>query len=385
MPRNNHDTRIGELEARLAEALAQKAAIGEILRVISESPTDVQPVLDAVAERSALLCTAPFARVLLVDGDVLRPMAQYSVGGQPQPKAEPVPLQRTSITGRAALDRATVHLADIVPLLDTEFPDARENALREGFRAVLAVPLMREGVAYGAIFLYRPEPGLFSPEQVALLQTFAEQVAIAVDNVRLFKADEGGAGAADRHQRDPARHHPARRPTSSRCSTPSPRARVRLCGADVTSVVHVRRRADPAGRDQRRQTRKSQRRALRVYPMPPRPRNRRRARDPDAQRRAHPRRARGPRVRVPRPRARDRLPQRPRRADGPRGQSIGAISVGRDERRPFPDTQIALLKTFADQAVIAIENVRLFTELERATATSPRRSSSRRPPARSCA
>ena len=167
--------------------LEQHAAISEILQVISASPSDVQPVLDAVAERAARLCAAPFARVLLIDGDILRAMAEYSLDGTPQARTVPLPLKRTSIDGRAVLDRATIHHHDIVPLLDSEYPDAL-NARRLGARAVLAVPLMREGNAYGSIFLWRREPGLFSSDQVALVETFAQQVAIAIDNVRLFKA-----------------------------------------------------------------------------------------------------------------------------------------------------------------------------------------------------
>ena len=174
-----------QLKQRLAEALEQHAAISEILQVISASPSDVQPVLDAVAERAARLCEAPLARVLLVDRDVLRLMAEYSLDGAPQAGTVPLPLRRSSISGRAIIDRATIHHDDVVPLLDSEYPDAL-NARRLGIRAALAVPLMREGNAYGAIFLWRREPGLFSPEQVALVQTFAQQAAIAVDNVRLF-------------------------------------------------------------------------------------------------------------------------------------------------------------------------------------------------------
>src|SRR4029453_5756730 len=97
-----------------------------------------------------------------------------------------VALDRTSISGRAVTDRETVHFADIVPLLDSEFPSARANMLRFKCRAVLAVPLMREGGAYGAIVLARHDPGLFPPDQVALIETFGRQAAIAIDNVRLF-------------------------------------------------------------------------------------------------------------------------------------------------------------------------------------------------------
>jgi len=179
-----------KVEARtqeLSNSLEQQTAISEILRVISSSPTDVQPVLDAVAERAAHLCHSPYARVLLVDGDVLRARANYRQ--EAGPALEDVlltPLRRSSINGRAVLDRQTVHYADIVPLLDSEFPDARPNIERDGTRAVLAVPLMREGGAYGSIFVFRREPGLFAPDQVALIETFARQAAIAIDNVRLF-------------------------------------------------------------------------------------------------------------------------------------------------------------------------------------------------------
>ena len=147
----------------------------------------MQPVLDAVAERAAHLCGSPYARVLLVDGDVLRPAANYETKtGAGLESILPTPLKRSSINGRAVLDRVTIHHADVLPLLDTEYPDARPNIDRSSTRAVLAVPLMREGGAYGSIFVFRREPGLFSPNQVALVETFARQAAIAIDNVRLF-------------------------------------------------------------------------------------------------------------------------------------------------------------------------------------------------------
>ena len=176
-----------EPEQPLAGSLEQQKAISEILRVMSSSPGDVKPVLDVVAERAAFLCEAPFARISLVDGDVMRPGAEYSIDGTPQPRTVPLPLKRSSILGRAVLDRRTVHHDDVVPLLETEYPDA-VNARRLGLRAVLAVPLMREDNAYGAVFLFRREPRAFSQEQVALVETFAQQAAIAIDNARLYRA-----------------------------------------------------------------------------------------------------------------------------------------------------------------------------------------------------
>src|SRR6476661_154269 len=177
------ERKVDERTRELKNSLEQQTAISEILRVISSSPTDVQPVLRAVAERAAHLCGAPYARVMVIEGGMLVPRADYS--SEPVFSGVPVPVARTSFTGRAVTDRATVHLADILPVAD-EFPDAAENIRRLGCRAVLAVPLLREGGAYGGIFLFRREPGLFSPDQVALVETFARQAAIAIDNVRLF-------------------------------------------------------------------------------------------------------------------------------------------------------------------------------------------------------
>ena len=181
------ERKVAERTAELETALEQQTAISEILRVISASPTDLQPVMDAVAKHAAHLTGAPSAHVMLRDGDELRVKATYTrVGESPIPADFRVALDRTMITGRSVLEGATVHHADVVPLLDGEFSAAKENSLRFGFRAVLAVPLMRESAAYGTLFVWRPVPGEFSPDEVALLETFARQAAIAIDNVRLF-------------------------------------------------------------------------------------------------------------------------------------------------------------------------------------------------------
>jgi signal transduction histidine kinase len=181
------ERKVEDRTRELKNSLDQQTAISEILRVISSSPTDVQPVLDAVAERAAYLCDSPYARVLLVDAGTIRPAAFYSreSSGGMEP-IRPTVLKRSSINGRAVLDRETIHIADVLPLFDSEYPDARENAVPQGVRAALAVPLVRENIAYGSIFIFRRQPGLFSPDQVALVQTFARQAAIAIDNVRLF-------------------------------------------------------------------------------------------------------------------------------------------------------------------------------------------------------
>ncbi len=169
------------------EALEQQTATAEILKVISNSLTDVQPVLDAVVQRAALLCDATAAQVFLEAGGMLHSRAIHStVSSAMEVHGDPVPIHATSMTGRAVLERTTIHCADVLPLLETEYPAARANQQRLRFRAILAVPLTREGGAYGALFLHRDAPRPFLPGQIALVQTFARQAAIAIENVRLF-------------------------------------------------------------------------------------------------------------------------------------------------------------------------------------------------------
>jgi len=353
---------IRALEKRLAEALEQQAATSEILRLMSVSPADVQPVLNAVAEQAARLCKAPFARVVLVDGGALHVMADYAVdGGSPLP-AVPIAMKRTSITGRAVLDREIVHYPDILPLLDTEFPDARENALITGFRAVLAVPLIREGSASGGIFLWRRDPGLFAPDQVALVQTFARQAAIAIDNVRLFRETKEAL------EQQTATSEILRVISSSPTDVQpvfdiiAQRAG-KLCDAEVAVVSRLEgmliqlaaiHGLVPEGVKIIRT----------LYPMPV-----------DAQS-VTARVIRGSKVvHIANVLAeQDYALKDFARAAQYRGglgvpivrdeEVIGSIFVGRATPGYFTDAQVRLLQTFADQAVIAIENVRLFTELE---------------------
>jgi len=167
-------------------ALERQTATSEVLRVISESPTDVQPVLDAVAERAGILCRADGSRVWLVEGDHLRAMTTYGRTYQSNKDVETLPLQRTSLAGRAVLDRAVVHVGDVLPLLDTEYPDVRKIVETYKFRSALNVPLIREGEAIGVISLLRHDVHPFAAAEISLLQTFADQAVIAIQNVRLF-------------------------------------------------------------------------------------------------------------------------------------------------------------------------------------------------------
>ncbi len=352
------------VEQRLTDALAQQAATSEILRVMATSPADVQPVMNAVSREAAHLCHAHVARILVADGVQLIPLADYQFHGGAEIAKLPVPLQRTSISGRAIIDRVTIHHADVVPLLDTEYPAARHNAMEGGMRTVLAVPLMRQGEALGALFLWRREPELFTPEQVALVETFATQAAIAIENVRLFHATQ----EALEQQRATSEilRVISGSPTDVQPVFETIVRSVRgLCGATFSGVYLLdgemlilaaaegmspeNLAAFAAGYPRKiGPDTVSGRAALECRVV----------QTPDLI--SDPAFSASPGSRVG---ARSVLGVPMMRGD----RAIGAIGVWRAEVIPFSDAQIALLQTFADQAVIAIENVRLFKELETRT------------------
>ena len=178
----------GQLEERnaaLTEALEQQTATSEILRVISSSPANLQPVLDSVAERAAKLCDASDAYVLRVEGESYRVVAQY--GSLPTvPAEERFLIGRDLVAGRAILDRETVQVPDILAESAAEYQRAKAMGARIGYRSVLVTPMLREGIAIGAIGIRRIEARAFSDKHINLLKTFADQAVIAIENVRLF-------------------------------------------------------------------------------------------------------------------------------------------------------------------------------------------------------
>src|SRR5438105_6618425 len=356
-----------ELEARnheLTDSLTQQTATAEILRVISGSPTDIQPVLDVVAESAARLCEAFDTSIFRVDGDQLRLAAHH--GPIPYgPVGEfTVPLVHGTIGGRTVLDQQTVHVADVQAETE-EFPEASQYGRLFGTRTSLSVPLMREGIAIGTIHMRRTEARLFTDRQIALLQTFADQAVIAIENVRLFnetkEALERQTATAEILKvisGSPTDVQPVFDTIAG--------AAQKLCNASSGLVftfdgklIHLAAIAnlDPAGADAWRN----------AFPRPP-------SRDTASTRAVLTRSI----VAIP-----DVLDD-PDYVVGPaaastgfrsalavplmrEGNPIGVVGVGRTEPGPFADKQIALLQTFADQAVIAIENVRLFKELEART------------------
>ena len=358
-----------ELQQRnrdLTEALEQQTATSEILRVIASSPTDIQPVLDAIASSAAQLCEANDALIDRVDGEVLEHAAAYG----PMPMAESRrPLSRSTPAGRAISDRRTIHIHDVLPLLETEYPEALARQQITGTRTVLVTPLLREGVAIGTIQIRRPEVRPFSEKQIKLLETFASQAVIAIENVRLFKELQ----ERNAELREALEHQTAtaevlgiisRSPTDVQPVLDAiVESAARVCGIDdvvlrlyegnkAVSRAHfgpIPIRTVEVSRDLPRFRWMREHGTLHVPDV--RAQNESPLVSSDIGWRTH--------LSVPLRQQED---------------LIGHLSARRTEVRPFTPVQIKLLETFADQAVIAIENVRLFQELKEAleqqTATS---------------
>jgi GAF domain-containing protein len=366
-----------ELEARnrdLTEALEQQTATADILRVISSSPTDLQPVLDAVATSATRVCAAYDATVLLREGDLVRRVAHHGPMRN-QPRGER-PISGGFVTNRAILDRKPVHVHDILATEGADFADARESAPRIGERTMLAVPLLREGAAIGALTIRRREVQPFTDKQIALLQTFTDQAVIAIENVRLFTELQ------EKNQALTEAHGQVTEALEQQTAT----------GEILRTIAHAQTDVQPVfDTIVRSAARLCQAATAAVFLSDGRllyhPANHGGA--PEALAAA--------RARYPLPLDMDTVPgmtvltrsvvhvpdiedvsvieivRQIGRSLGFRsivsvpmtreGEAFGAILVTRREPGRFSDGEVELLKTFADQAVIAVENVRLFTEL----------------------
>src|ERR1019366_5550490 len=178
---------IAEFERKLDELTAQQAATVDILKVIANSPGDVQPVFEAIADRAMRLLDCWSVIVTRFDGEYV----QFGAARGALPDTEQFARQRyqsmrpdrASLLGRSLLERTVVSSADAQAEAD---PQLRDYARKRGLRAVLVVPLLRDDKVEGGLALSRAEPGLFAPREIELVQTFADQAVIAIQNARLF-------------------------------------------------------------------------------------------------------------------------------------------------------------------------------------------------------
>ena len=354
-----------ELQERnrdLTEALEQQTATSEILRVISSSPTDLQPCMNAVAESAARLCDSIDAQIYRVEDDKMLRVASHGSIPVPPPISDVMEsITRGWIPGRAVLDRRTIHVHDVMSAESAaEYPLGQVYAKRLGTRTILATPLLREGVPIGVIHIRRLEVQPFTEKQIALLKTFADQAVIAIENVRLFKEIQ----ERNAELREALEHQTAtaevlgiisRSPTDVQPVLDEIVASaVRVCGIDDVTL----------------RLREGETMVVRAHSGPiPVPTERAVINIDD------------PRFSWMREHGSLHIPDVSQQNDFPivnvsgsrtflivplrqQGEILGTLSARRVEVRPFTPAQIKLLETFADQAVIAIENVRLFQELK---------------------
>ena len=355
---------LNELRQRttdLTELLEQQMATSQVLSVISSSPANIQPVLEIIGERAEKLCDAEISVVSLIEGELIR---LASIHGMTEAGVEAArrafPMRRTdeTVTARAIRTRSVCHVADV--LSDAQYQQ-KDTARVSGYRGCLGVPMIRDEHVVGAIFVARRQPGLFSDAQVQLLKTFADQAVIAIENVRLFNETKNSleqqTATADVLKIISRSTFDLRAVLQTLVESAA-----RFCAADKANIIREKdgvfnaaeaygysrefmdyiknipikvERGSASGRAL------VEGRVVHIADVKT---------DPEyalveAQRLGDYRTA----LCVPMLRE---------------GVPIGVLTLTRSEVQPFTDKQIELVTTFADQAAIAIENVRLFDEIQ---------------------
>jgi signal transduction histidine kinase len=359
---------LADANKQLTETLEQQTATSELLKVIGRSTFNLQPVFEILAENAVKLCEAEHAFIFRFDGQLLRSVATYNIPPALKSfvEANPIPPGRGSGAGRAALERRTVQIEDM--RTDPEFT---YGATQVGpMRTLLAVPMLRADEVLGVILITRPEVQLFGDNHIALMETFADQAVIAIENTRLFEELQ----VRNRELRAALEQQTATSEVLSVISRSKfdlqpvfetiARGAAQLCGGIMGGVfrydgelMHVGamvnfaaggeeswrgffpRAATPDIATGRAILEKTVAVVTDVKA------------DPRADWAREVSRAGGYQSAMAVPMLRE-------------GVVLGAILVARAEPGPFPEVQIELLKTFADQAVIAIENTRLFEEVQ---------------------
>jgi len=353
------------LLTELRESLQQQTATADVLKVISRSATDVQPVFETIARSAVDLCGATYGIVFRYDGELITMAAHHNLDDAALEAVHQIwPMQpdNRTVMGRTILNRDVVHVPDVESEPSLTFAAAHRAAL--GIRTYLGVPMLRDGNPIGAIALYRREVALFSERQIELVKAFADQAVIAIENTRLL--DE---------LRETLRQQTATADVLKVISRSTFNLQAvldtllesasRLCSADKGGIMmregdEYRFRANygftpdavqyslehPLKASSGSATGRValEGRAIHIPDV---------LADPDYQAAGY-QQAFGYRTILGVPLLRE-------------GSPIGVFTLTRDEVKPFTDKQIELVTTFADQAVIAIENVRLFDEVQRRT------------------
>jgi GAF domain-containing protein len=363
------------LTRELDEAHQRQTATADVLKVISHSKFELQPVLDALAESAARLCEAEQTVIFLRDGSVYRIAARHGMPAELEEyaKQHPIPPRRNTLTGRVALESRVVHIPDA--LADPEYSYGAQPL--GGYRAMLGVPLLREETCIGVMAITRKAPQPFTAKQIELVQTFADQAVIAIENVRLFEAEQQRTRELSESLDQQTATSEVLKVISSSPGELEPvfeamlENATRVCEAKFGVLLlfdgETFRFAAEVGTPPAFAELVRQRGPFRPL-------------------------AGGHLDRVMQTKqlshtadyAAEGIPSPPVKLGGARsmvdvpmlkdGELVGVFSIYRQEVRPFTDKQIALVQNFAAQAVIAIENTRLLNELrqslEQQTATA---------------
>jgi GAF domain-containing protein len=354
---------LNELRQRttdLTESLEQQTATSKVLEVISRSAFDLQAVFETVAESSLRLCGADRAFIYRSDGGLLRTAVAFNAPQELKDfiSQNPIRLGRDSASGRAALERRTIHIPDL--LADPEYSYVPQDV--EKIRTVLSVPIIKGDDLLGVINIYRLDAvAPFTDKQITLVETFADQAAIAIDNVRLLdelrQSLEQQTATADMLKLISRSTFDLKSVLNTLVESAA-----RLCEADITTISRekdghyhvVAAYGFPPGLQDYYETMPMdqgrgslfgrillERKPVQIADV---------LADPEYAMRGLQKRA-GFRTVLGVPLLREGVP-------------IGLLSVNRTTVRPFTDKQIEVVTAFADQAAIAIENVRLFDEIQ---------------------